>query len=69
MKKTTKMSWEQLVSAVQAMKKRASASFSGTSGIEGERQRYPDWWRSKRKTRGRGDASLRSRSNRRKAAR
>jgi hypothetical protein len=34
----------------------------------GEIQRYPDWWRAKRKPRGQRDRSLKQRSNRRKAA-
>lgn len=36
-----------------------------TEGAQGNTNRYPEW-RSRRKTRGRRDASLKERSNRRK---
>lgn len=45
-----------------------SNSSSQASVMSKETRRYPEW-RSRRKTRGQRDASMRSRSNRRKAQR
>lgn len=60
------MNQGQMISALMALGASAPRAAIAAPGIRA--RRYPEW-RSRRKTRGRRDASLRSRGNRRKAAR